>query len=154
MDIATKVTKLKMYPYFDIAHYMLMCMSVRDDLPATSSGGILPRQNHHLSRWLTDNVFLRQYISINRAQCTAISLNCIPIDQRGRKYLGFHIMFIFYWCLRYFRRNSPILQVFAHHIPDKLAVSFNSSSSLLSSYKWFLTIGSKYSFVKAYNVEI
>ena len=47
MDIATKVTKLKMYPYFDIAHYMLMCMSVRDDLPATSSGGILPRQNHH-----------------------------------------------------------------------------------------------------------
>ena len=56
--------------------------------------------------------------------------------------------------LRYFSRNSPILQVFAHHIPDKLAVSFNSSSSLLSSYKWFLTIGSKYSFVKAYNVEI
>ena len=39
MDIATKVTKLKMFPYFDIAHYMLMCMSVRDDLPATSSGG-------------------------------------------------------------------------------------------------------------------
>ena len=56
--------------------------------------------------------------------------------------------------LRYFSRNSPFLQVFAHHIPDKLAVLFNSSSSLLSSYKWFLTIGSKYSFVKAYNVEI
>ena len=37
MDIATNVTKLKMYPYFDIAHYMLMCMSVRDDLPAASS---------------------------------------------------------------------------------------------------------------------
>ena len=56
--------------------------------------------------------------------------------------------------LRYFSRNSQILQVFAHHIPDKLAVSFNSSSSLLSSYKWFLTIGSKYSSVKAYNEEI
>ena len=41
MDIATKVTKLKMYPYFDIAHYMLMCMYVRDDLPtaSSSSGG-------------------------------------------------------------------------------------------------------------------
>ena len=47
---------------------------------------------------ITDNVLLRQYIAINGAQCTAISLNCIPIDQRGRKYLGFHIMFIFYWC--------------------------------------------------------
>ena len=56
--------------------------------------------------------------------------------------------------LRYFSRISPILQVFANNIPDKLAVSFNSSSSLLSSYKWFLTIGSKYCFVKAYNVEI
>ena len=39
-----------------------------------------------------------QYISITGAQCTAISLNCIPIDQRRRKYLWFHIMFIFYWC--------------------------------------------------------
>ena len=57
-------------------------------------------------------------------------------------------------CLRYLSRISPILQVFAHHIPDKLAVSFNSFSSLLSSYKWFLTIGSKYSSVKAYNEEI
>lgn len=54
MDIATKVTKLKMYPYFDIAHYMLMCMSVRDDLPATSSGGPPPfHRKHPLSTWLS-----------------------------------------------------------------------------------------------------
>jgi len=42
MDIATKVTKLKMYPYFDIAHYTLMCMAVRDDNPAPAG------KNSHL----------------------------------------------------------------------------------------------------------
>ena len=46
--------------------------------------------------------------------------------------------------LRYFSRNCPILQGFAHHIPDKLALSFNSFSS----------IGPKYSSVKSYNEEI
>ena len=24
--------KLKMFPYFDIAHYILMCLAVRDDI--------------------------------------------------------------------------------------------------------------------------
>lgn len=40
LDIATKVTKLKMYPYFDIAHYTLMCVAARDDVPANSSGKV------------------------------------------------------------------------------------------------------------------
>lgn len=40
MDIATKVTKLKMYPYFDIAHYTLMCMAVRDDMPSNQPSGM------------------------------------------------------------------------------------------------------------------
>ena len=32
MDVATIVTKLKMYPYFDIAHMILCCVAVRDDI--------------------------------------------------------------------------------------------------------------------------
>jgi len=32
MDVATVVTKLKMYPYFDVAHMLLCCMAVRDDV--------------------------------------------------------------------------------------------------------------------------
>ena len=47
----------------------------------------------------------------------------------------------------------PILQLIAHHIQDKLAVSFDSSSIGLISYKCFLTIDAKYSSVKAYNEE-
>lgn len=39
MDVATVVTKLKMYPYFDIAHYILMCIAVREDvLPQQAQG--------------------------------------------------------------------------------------------------------------------
>ncbi|XP_060563963.1 trimeric intracellular cation channel type 1B.1-like [Ruditapes philippinarum] len=54
MDIATKVTKLKMYPYFDIAHYTLMCMSVRDDLPLNQPAGTQPfYRRHPLSTWLS-----------------------------------------------------------------------------------------------------
>ncbi|XP_045159180.1 trimeric intracellular cation channel type 1B.1-like [Mercenaria mercenaria] len=54
MDIATKVTKLKMYPYFDIAHYTLMCMSVRDDLPQNQPAGTQPfYRRHPLSTWLS-----------------------------------------------------------------------------------------------------
>ena len=40
------------------------------------------------------------------------------------------------------------LQVIAHHIQDKLAVSFDPSSIGRTSYKWFLTIDAKYSSVK------
>ena len=45
-EIATVVTKLKMYPYFDVANYILMSLMVRDDNhpPATgepSSSGYL-----------------------------------------------------------------------------------------------------------------
>ena len=32
MDVATVVTKLKMYPYFDVAHMILCCVAVRDDI--------------------------------------------------------------------------------------------------------------------------
>ena len=55
--------------------------------------------------------------------------------------------------LRFLSTLWPILQLFAHHIQDKLAVSFDSSSIGLISYKCFLTIDAKYSFVKAYNEE-
>ena len=32
LDVATVVTKLKMFPYFDIAHMILCCLAVRDDV--------------------------------------------------------------------------------------------------------------------------
>ena len=32
LDLANQVTKLKMFPYFDLAHAALCCLAVRDDL--------------------------------------------------------------------------------------------------------------------------
>ena len=55
--------------------------------------------------------------------------------------------------LRFLSTLWPILQVMAHHIQDKLTVSFDSSSIGLISYKWVLTIYAKYSSVKTYNEE-
>jgi len=34
LDLANQVTKLKMWPYFDIAHCVMCCLAVRDDLGA------------------------------------------------------------------------------------------------------------------------
>lgn len=34
LDIANQVIKLKMYPYFDIAHCLLCALAVREDLGA------------------------------------------------------------------------------------------------------------------------
>lgn len=34
LDIANQVIKLKMFPYFDIAHCLLCALSVREDLGA------------------------------------------------------------------------------------------------------------------------
>ncbi len=36
LEIATVVSKLKMYPYFDVASHILMCLVVRDDNPPSS----------------------------------------------------------------------------------------------------------------------
>lgn len=32
-DVSHTVVKLRMYPYFDIAHYVLMSTAIRDDTP-------------------------------------------------------------------------------------------------------------------------
>jgi len=56
MDVATVVTKLKMYPYFDVAHYTLMCVAVKEDQPS-QQGGSSPQQpfsrRHPLSSWIS-----------------------------------------------------------------------------------------------------
>ncbi|KAJ8934478.1 hypothetical protein NQ314_013353 [Rhamnusium bicolor] len=36
LDIANQVVKLKMFPYFDIAHCTLCALSVREDLGSVS----------------------------------------------------------------------------------------------------------------------
>lgn len=49
-NAASRVHRLRMYPYFDLAHYMLMTVSVRDDL---ATGASLFSRKHPLSCWLS-----------------------------------------------------------------------------------------------------
>ena len=69
LDLANQVTKLKMYPYFDLAHAALCCLAVRDDLASGKSchsvyfifirafylvAGSLPfSRKHPLSLWVS-----------------------------------------------------------------------------------------------------
>ena len=66
LDLANQVTKLKMYPYFDLAHAALCCLAVRDDLAngklvlsftselTNHNAGSLPfSRKHPLSLWVS-----------------------------------------------------------------------------------------------------
>ncbi|CAI5441020.1 unnamed protein product [Caenorhabditis angaria] len=50
IDAGGYMQKLKMYPYFDIAHYLLTCISVRQDLGTTS---LTFSRKHPFSCWLS-----------------------------------------------------------------------------------------------------
>jgi hypothetical protein len=50
LEVANQVTKLKMFPYFDIAHAALCCLHVREDLGL--SGGTTFTRRHPLATWL------------------------------------------------------------------------------------------------------
>ena len=39
LEIASYVTNLKLFPYFDAAHYAVMCLMVRDDNGAAEHSG-------------------------------------------------------------------------------------------------------------------
>ncbi|CAG4986865.1 unnamed protein product [Colias eurytheme] len=50
LDLANQIIKLKMYPYFDIAHSLLCALAVREDL---GSGAQAFSRKHPLSCWLS-----------------------------------------------------------------------------------------------------
>ncbi|KRX60673.1 Trimeric intracellular cation channel type B-A [Trichinella patagoniensis] len=49
-ELSKTLVSLKLYPYFDIAHYIMMTMSVREDL---GSGAVVFSRKHPLSCWLS-----------------------------------------------------------------------------------------------------
>ncbi|KAK2168536.1 hypothetical protein LSH36_16g09040 [Paralvinella palmiformis] len=52
MEIANVVTKLKMYPYFDVANYILMSIMVREDNHPQTAGSQLFSRKHPLACWI------------------------------------------------------------------------------------------------------
>lgn len=50
LDMANQVIKLKMFPYFDIAHSLLCALAVREDL---GPGAVAFSRKHPLACWLS-----------------------------------------------------------------------------------------------------
>ena len=59
LDLANQVAKIKMYPYFDLAHAAVCCLSIKEDM---ASG-----------RW-TFNILTLMYISFLKAGSCAKSI--------------------------------------------------------------------------------
>ncbi|MCL4133680.1 UNVERIFIED_CONTAM: hypothetical protein GTU68_065028 [Idotea baltica] len=53
LEMANQVTKLKMYPYFDIAHCVICCLYVREDL---GSGSLPFSRKHPLANWISSMI--------------------------------------------------------------------------------------------------
>ena len=57
VDIASSIKRLKMFPYFEVAHYILTCLLVRDDTYSSKIAGIfIYRLDKTLTYNLTKNV--------------------------------------------------------------------------------------------------
>ncbi|KAI0227994.1 Trimeric intracellular cation channel type 1B.1, partial [Lamellibrachia satsuma] len=52
IEFAKTLTRLKMYPYFDVAHYILMCWTVREDNHPQATGSQMFSRKHPLSCWV------------------------------------------------------------------------------------------------------
>lgn len=50
LDLANQVVKMKMYPYFDVAHSLLCALAVREDL---GTGAQAFSRKHPLACWLS-----------------------------------------------------------------------------------------------------
>lgn len=65
-DLADTVARLKMYPYFDVANYILMCMMVKDDNhPGTTSG----KAEKNFSAVLDDFLINTKLTCLTISQC-------------------------------------------------------------------------------------
>ena len=66
LDLANQVTKLKMYPYFDLAHAALCCLAVRDDL---ANGNNQSESLFTFNEPIRAFVFVCLLVSTNRNLC-------------------------------------------------------------------------------------
>merc|ERR1712156_164253 len=50
LDLANQVAKVKMYPYFDLAHAVVCCLIIKEDM---GSGAIAFSRKHPLALWFS-----------------------------------------------------------------------------------------------------
>lgn len=55
LDLANQVAKLKMYPYFDLAHAVVCCLAIKEDM---GSGAIQFSRKHPFSLWIGSMIYI------------------------------------------------------------------------------------------------
>ena len=56
LDLANQVAKIKMYPYFDLAHAAVCCLSIKEDMASgrfLKAGSCVVSIGNQASDWLT-----------------------------------------------------------------------------------------------------
>ena len=57
LDLANQVAKLKMYPYFELAHAIVCCLTVKEDM----SSGRSFTKNKDMNKCVSMGLFQEQY---------------------------------------------------------------------------------------------
>ena len=63
LDLANQVAKLKMYPYFDIAHAVVCCLALKEDMGSGKIGILFMHWDRFVTHWGQKAYFLsRNYL--------------------------------------------------------------------------------------------
>ena len=69
LDLANQVAKLKMYPYFELAHAAVVCLTIKEDMGSGNQYLNLPfKANIIILLTIVQNHIIRTHISISGAQ--------------------------------------------------------------------------------------
>ena len=49
LDLANQVAKLKMYPYFELAHAAVVCLTIKEDMGSGNQYLYFPSKAHHIN---------------------------------------------------------------------------------------------------------
>jgi len=79
LEFASYVTNLKMFPYFDAAHYVVMCLLVRDDNGSPQhSGNLFWQVLHAEPLWGRVNFSMCMCVHI-RSATTFLAVPVLPL---------------------------------------------------------------------------
>ena len=92
LDLANRVIKLKMYPYFDIAHSLLCALAVREDL---GPGAQAFSRKHPLACWLS--TMLVNFAGGMVASCLLGEPILAPLKNSPQLYIATVVWYIIFY---------------------------------------------------------
>lgn len=82
LDVSNELTKLKMFPYFDIAHFVVTCLYLREDL-STGESKFVSKWTIELNCWFLQGLILslgNTHSLVGYLQCSPLLLGTYCLD--------------------------------------------------------------------------